>query len=89
VRDRIAECQEQWMQTLERAVAGAIAARELKASTDPAQLAFELEGVLLSGNWYFHLFGDRSHLDRSRRGVRSLLAAAATPRGTRMISGTT
>src|ERR1700689_3570600 len=43
VRDRIAECQTQWMHTLERAAADAQAARELPDNTDPQQLAFELE----------------------------------------------
>src|ERR1700733_11055593 len=42
VRDRIAECQAQWMNTLERAAVCALEAGELHTNADPQQLAFEL-----------------------------------------------
>src|SRR5271170_778425 len=58
VRDRIAQCQNQWMATLEHAAAEAQHRGELAAGTDPQQLAFELEAALLSANWYYHLFND-------------------------------
>src|SRR5580692_586163 len=58
VRDRIAECQAQWMDTLERAAADGLAKGQLRPDSDPRQLAFELEGALLSANWYFHLYRD-------------------------------
>src|SRR5580692_1728650 len=51
VRDRIAECQHEWMNTLERAAHDARAQRQLSAGSDPQQLAFELEGALLTANW--------------------------------------
>src|SRR6202034_941481 len=47
VRDRIAECQAQWMDTLERAAADAQAAAELETSADPKQVAFESGGTRL------------------------------------------
>jgi AcrR family transcriptional regulator len=81
VRDRIAECQAQWMDTLERAAARARAAGELHASSDPQQLAFELEAALLSANWYYHLYKDRAYLERARRAVRDRLTSQATPTG--------
>ena len=77
VRDRIAECQEQWMGTLERAARDARDQGELPAGSDPRQLAFELEGALLSANWYFHLYADATYLDRARRAVRDRLASEA------------
>lgn len=79
VRDLIASCQHQWMETLARAARDAIANGELRADTDPAQLAFELEGALLSANWYVHLYRETSYIERARRAVRSRLASAAAP----------
>jgi AcrR family transcriptional regulator len=81
VRDRIAECQTQWMHTLERAAADAQAAGQLPDNTDPQQLAFELEAALLSANWYYHLYHDAAYLDRAARAVRDRLASQATPAG--------
>jgi AcrR family transcriptional regulator len=81
VRDRIAECQALWMDTLERAAATAQAAGELDASSDPQQLAFELEAALLSANWYYHLYHDPAYLERARRAVRDRLASQATAGG--------
>jgi AcrR family transcriptional regulator len=85
VRDRIAECQQQWMDTLEQAARDAQAGRQLPAGSDPAQLAFELEGALLTANWYFHLYADPGFLDRARRAVQGRLASEATPAGRRVL----
>ncbi len=81
VRDRIAECQAQWMDTLERSARDAQSAGELHTSSDPQQLAFELEAALLSANWYCHLYKDPAYLERARRAVRDRLASQATPAG--------
>ncbi len=86
VRERIAECQTQWMDTLERAAASAQTAGELRTSSDPQQLAFELEAALLSANWYYHLYHDPAYLERARRAVRDRLAGQATPTGLRSLS---
>lgn len=74
VRDRIAECQEQWMRTLERAADDARAIGELPSDSDSRQLAFELEAALLSANWYFHLYKDATYLTRARRAVQTRLS---------------
>ena len=81
VRDRIAECQALWMDTLERAADNARAAGELSNSTEPGQLAFELEAALLSANWYYHLYQDQGYLHRARRAVRDRLASQAAAPG--------
>lgn len=86
VRDRIVDCQEQWMSTLERAARDARAIGELNAETDPSQLVFELEGALLSANWYFHLFRDSSYLQRARAAVRARLSSVATSSGLRALA---
>jgi AcrR family transcriptional regulator len=85
VRDRIAECQEQWMDALASAAEVARDKRELRADSDPRQLAFELEGALLSANWYFPLYSDATYLQRARRAVRARLASDATPTGRRAL----
>ena len=85
VRDRVAQCQHQWMNTLERAARQAQDRQELRAGADPQQLGFELEAALLSANWYFHLFNDATYLDRARRAVRARLASEATPAGLHLI----
>jgi AcrR family transcriptional regulator len=81
VRDRIAECQAQWMDTLERSARDAQAAGELHTSSDPEQLTFELEAALLSANWYYHLYHDPAYLERARRAVQDRLASQATRTG--------
>jgi AcrR family transcriptional regulator len=85
-RDLISECQQQWMSALERAAEDARAAGELPANCDPCQLAFELEGALLSANWYFHLFHDAVNLKRARHAVRAQLSSEATPAGLNALS---
>jgi AcrR family transcriptional regulator len=84
-RDRIVECQEQWMTTLERAAEGARARGELRDDSDSRQLAFELEGALLSANWYFHLFHDATNIGRARHAVRTRLSGEATPAGLHLL----
>jgi AcrR family transcriptional regulator len=86
VRDRIAQCQNQWMATLEHAAAEARQHGELTPATDPQQLAFELEAALLSANWYYHLFNDATYFDRARRTVQARLASEATPAGQHLLA---
>ncbi len=73
------------MTALERAAQDAQARGELRTGSDPRQLAFELEGALLSANWYFHLYADATYIDRARRAVRARLASEATPAGLRSL----
>jgi AcrR family transcriptional regulator len=84
-RDLIVECQEQWMMTLERAAEGARTSGELRADCDSLQLGFELEGALLSANWYFHLFHDVTNIERARHAVRTRLSREATPAGLHLL----
>lgn len=86
VRDTIADCQRQWMATLERAAADAREQGELADACDPEQLAFELEGALLSANWYFHLHSDTNYLHRARRAVDARMKVDATPMGIQALS---
>jgi AcrR family transcriptional regulator len=85
VRDRIAECQDAWMTSLAAAAADARGKRELRADSDPGQLAFELEGSLLCANWYFYLYSDHTYLERARQAVRTRLVNEATRTGLRSL----
>jgi hypothetical protein len=73
------------MNTLERTAHDARAQSQLPAGSDPQQPAFELEGALLTANWYFHLYADRGYLGRARRAVQARLASEATPTGRRAL----
>jgi AcrR family transcriptional regulator len=73
IRNSIAEAQRQWLEMLERTARDAQRLGELTPRVDPAQLAYELESVMVTANWYFHLFADRTQLDRARRAVNRLL----------------
>jgi AcrR family transcriptional regulator len=81
IKDKIADLQAAWMDTLGRAAAAAIDNGELNPHVDPDQLAFELEAALLSANWYFHLFNDASYMNRAREAIRRRLHSDATERG--------
>jgi AcrR family transcriptional regulator len=85
VRDRVTQCQEQWMAALEHAAQEGQQRGELHTGSDPRQLVFELEAALLSANWYYHLFNDATYFDRARRAVRARLASQATPAGLRLL----
>jgi hypothetical protein len=56
-------------QMLERTARDAQRLGELNSRVDPAQLAYELESVMVTANWYFHLFGDRRPFETPREKV--------------------
>jgi AcrR family transcriptional regulator len=73
VRNRIAEAQRQWLEMLERMAQDAKRLGQLSPQVDAAQLAYELESVMVTANWYVHLFEDRTQLERARKAVKRLL----------------
>jgi AcrR family transcriptional regulator len=81
VRDKIADQQRDWLAVLERLAREAMESGEL-TDGDPAQLAFELNALLVAANTAFVLHGDRACLDRARVAIRSRLAVSP-PRGKR------
>ncbi len=87
VRDVIADSQRQWMGTLERAARDAVADGELRAQVDSARLAFDLEGALLTADWYFHIFDDVAYIGRGREAVCDRLVTDATTAGRRALDG--
>jgi AcrR family transcriptional regulator len=69
VRDAVAAQQRDWIELLERLARKAMQAGELERA-DPAQLAFELNAVLVSSSTTFILQGDPAVFDRARVAVR-------------------
>jgi AcrR family transcriptional regulator len=76
VRDAVAAQQLDWIQLLERLASKAIELGELDPGVDPAQLAFELNAVLVSASSTFILQGDAAVFDRARAAVRRLAQPA-------------
>ena len=81
----MAAVQRAWLDALERAAADALRLGELTRSTEPAQLAYELEAAVLAANWYFHLYSDATYFGRARTAVRAFLRSAATTKGARAL----
>jgi AcrR family transcriptional regulator len=73
VRDSVAENQRAWLDLLRRLVDEAQDADELDAADDPAQVAFELNAVLVAANTSFLLQGDPGGLERARKAIRRRL----------------
>jgi hypothetical protein len=45
----------------------------------------DLEGALLTANWYFHIFDDAAYIGRGREAVRDRLITDATTAGRRAL----
>jgi AcrR family transcriptional regulator len=76
VRDEIAALTKAWVVALQREIGFARSCKELKASVDPAQLAFELHAYVQEANWTFKLFNEKSAFSRARRAIFSRIAVA-------------
>jgi AcrR family transcriptional regulator len=85
VRDRIADVMKQWLATLQRAVADAQTAKELKGEVDPSQMAFEFNALELGANWAFQLYSDKQAFTRARESILERLHLQATTRGSRLL----
>ncbi|MEV0186468.1 TetR/AcrR family transcriptional regulator [Streptomyces sp. NPDC050625] len=69
VRDAVARAADDWLAHLERLAAAAVEAGDLPSDTDPAQLAFELNGIALATNQAIQLQGDTAAPQRARRAM--------------------
>ncbi|HEY7282785.1 MAG TPA: TetR/AcrR family transcriptional regulator [Actinomycetota bacterium] len=76
VRERIAGFQSGWMDQLVDLASKAVQDGELPRGEDPAQLAFELNALLLLANSSWVMFHDASAIDRARRGIERRLGSA-------------
>lgn len=76
VRDRIAREQLDWLALLEALAIDARDRGHLAADTDAAQVAFELNAVIVAANTSFVLHGDHDGLERARQAVETRLSGA-------------
>jgi AcrR family transcriptional regulator len=76
VRDRIREFVAGFIGLFEGELETARTAGELDANADAAQLAFEIDSMLLGANSAFVLFGGEAAIERARAGIERLLEAA-------------
>ena len=74
VRERIADVYEGWLALIERLVEEAKSSGELDTSVDAAQLAFEINALLLGANASFVLHGRPTAIERARTAIRARLA---------------
>jgi AcrR family transcriptional regulator len=83
VRDQIAALTKAWLVALQDEIACARSRKEVRASINPAQLAFELHAYVQEANWAFKLFNDKSAFERARRAIADRLTAASNRRAPR------
>ena len=76
VRDAVAAQQRDWIELLERLAHKAMDVDELGPGVNAAQLAFELNAVVVSAASTFILHGDPAVFERARAAVRSRLQPA-------------
>ncbi len=74
VRDALAEMVRAWHAALERAIRMAIAEGQLRADTDPAQMLFEIHGLILALHHDARFLRNPGVLDRARAGFARVLA---------------
>jgi AcrR family transcriptional regulator len=68
VRDALAEMVRTWHQALDRAIRGAIDEGHLRADTDPAQMLFEIHGLILALHHDARFLRNAGTLERARSG---------------------
>jgi AcrR family transcriptional regulator len=81
VKEKVAEFHVGFVRLIEGFVTKAVEQHELPADEDPAQLAFELNGILLAADVRFVLNGDVAAPDFARRVVRRRLGLTELPVG--------
>ena len=73
LRDAVAETMSRWMTRLETETAIAIESGDLPSSTDPADVAFELNALAAAASYGFHLTRDPAVFTRALRSMRRAL----------------
>ncbi|MCX5051750.1 TetR/AcrR family transcriptional regulator [Streptomyces sp. NBC_00201] len=81
VHDAVVRAQRDWTALVERTIAGACDAGELRADTDVPQLAFELVALMETANVVSVLHDEESAYLRARVGVTARLRSAAVDPG--------
>ena len=76
-RDRIVQVFDAWQSLLRQCILDAQARGEIDPAAKVAQAVFEIQAMLLTGNYQFVLTNDPIRLDQARKGVEHVLARLA------------
>jgi len=77
VRDQIAEVTKAWIVGLQQEIAFAQSQKEIQASVQPPQLAFELHAYVQEANWAYKLFNDKAAFLLARQAIADRIAAVS------------
>jgi AcrR family transcriptional regulator len=80
-RDLVATVLDKWQSLLRQCVVDAQAAGEIDPKAEVAQAAFEIQAMLLTGNFQFVLTNDPTRLTQARKGVEHVLARLSVGEG--------
>jgi AcrR family transcriptional regulator len=76
-RDRVVQVLEQWQGLLRQCILDAQACGEIDPQAEVAQAVFEIQAMLLAGNYQFVMTNDPMPLTQARTGVQHVLARLA------------
>lgn len=79
-RDRLVQLQRDWLDVIATTARGARDDGQLRSDADPAQLAFELYGIMLVAHHATRLLRDPRADERARRAFERLLDSVRAPR---------
>jgi AcrR family transcriptional regulator len=80
-RDRVTQVLDEWLSLLRQCVLDAQACGEIDPRADVAQAVFEIQAMLLTGNFQFVMSNDPVRLSQARQGVEHVLARLAVNEG--------
>ena len=86
VRDRLAQDQRDWLDTIAQVFRTGIAEGHFDPDADPEQFAYDLHGTMLAYHHASRLLGDPAAAARATRAVEALLSAARPPAAARPAS---
>src|SRR6516164_5699397 len=76
-RDRVVQVLDLWQSLLRQCILDAQASGEIDPQAEVAQAAFEIQAMLLAGNYQFVLTNDPVRLSQARKGVEHVLTRLA------------
>lgn len=79
-RDRVFQVIDGWLSLLKQCVLEAQALGEIDSQADVNQAVFEIEAMLLAGNFLFVMTDNLMHLSHARKGVENVLIRLSTGR---------
>jgi AcrR family transcriptional regulator len=76
-RDRVVAVQDKWLSLLRQCLLDGQASGEIDPRAEVAQAAFEIQAMLLAGNYQFVMANDPIRLSQAHKGVQHVLARLA------------